>query len=322
MADAFRSIDPEDGDTMLWVRVPGDWRRPDVNCGFEVYWRSSDGFGQIFPRPDAEDVTGFYDVDYYTHRDSAGARSAGTGLVGKLVRHLAWRADRGERAAEDWWARLLEGAGKRVLDIGCGNGRLLRRLQDLGHACVGVEPDASARRHALDMGLAVHDGTAEALPRELDGELFDCILMRHVLEHCLDPNHAIRSARVRLKPGGMLVVEVPNNDCLGRLYFGCSWLWLDAPRHLNFFTRASLSAIVASHGFEPVRIEFYGYNRQFSSHWRHRQREIAGILKQKDRNGDVSMLRYLARTAFGASERKYDSVRIIARNPHEKAEIL
>lgn len=139
----------------------------------------------------------------------------------------------------------------------------------------------------------------------------------HVLEHCIDPVAAVENAAKLLNPGGRFVVEVPNNACRGVRRFGELWYWLDVPRHLNFFTEASLRSITESSGIRVDETCFSGYCRQFSRHWKTAQERIAHRFNM---NGDSRVSSsaywtYLLETARSSDEEKYDSVRIIGTMP-------
>jgi SAM-dependent methyltransferase len=112
-------------------------------------------------------------------------------------------------------------------------------------------------------GLDVFYGTAESLPPEVKCRQYDMIVMNHVLEHTRDPLLALRNAMQLLVDGGKLVMEVPNNSCIGLKSSGIAWLHLDVPRHLYFFTPQSFRAICEKVGFEIISTEFNGYYRQF-----------------------------------------------------------
>ncbi|MEG4394201.1 class I SAM-dependent methyltransferase [Microcoleus sp. BROC3] len=99
--------------------------------------------------------------------------------------------------------------------MGCANGELMEELQADGHKVWGVEPDRQALVFAQQRGLDVFYGTAESLPPEVKSRQYDMIVMNHVLEHTRDPLLALRNAMSLLVDGGKLVMEVPNNSCIG-----------------------------------------------------------------------------------------------------------
>ncbi len=96
-----------------------------------------------------------------------------------------------------------------VLDVGSGGGEFIYLLHKLGHTVHGVEPNQGYAAYARsEYGLHVHIGFAQdvALPEEH----FDLITMWHVLEHTERPDEVLLKLHRRLKPEGMLVIEVPN----------------------------------------------------------------------------------------------------------------
>lgn len=312
-----QAVRPGDPDTELWLHVPGDWRRPAAAEVWDLWRDRRNGFAQLFPRPRSEDIPGFYDVaDYYTHavEDETIQR---VDIVSQILFPLSWRVDYGVDATSDWWASVLPPGPLDILELGCGDGGTLAMLAARGHRCTGVEPDPPARIAVAERGLVVMDGTAEDIPTALAGLRFDCVLMLHVLEHCLDPFLALANVRSLLRPGGIFVVEVPNNACRGAALFGAAWPWLDVPRHLNFFTTDSLTAFLKDAGFTPGRIEHTGYSRQFSDYWDKNQRHIATVLHLHGQAATWRRISLLAITAFARPDRKYDSVRITCTFPQE-----
>jgi SAM-dependent methyltransferase len=144
----------------------------------------------------------------------------------------------------------------RLLDVGCGKGRFLAAARDDGWQVVGVEfaPSlaASARLHE---GVEVIAG--DFLDAPLEGD-FDVVTMWHVLEHLPDPPRAVARAVELLRPGGRLVVSVPNIDSLQARLGGEEWLHLDLPRHLFHFSPRSLATLVKRAGLQVLRIgHFY-----------------------------------------------------------------
>jgi predicted TPR repeat methyltransferase len=99
----------------------------------------------------------------------------------------------------------------------------------------------------------------------LKGRAFDVIVMRHVLEHCIDPNRVLTKAAALLNAQGLLICEVPNNTAQGLRQSGAAWMMLDVPRHLHFFTGPTLVAFCRRAGLDVVSTSYAGYSRQFSN---------------------------------------------------------
>jgi SAM-dependent methyltransferase len=279
----------------------------------------------VDPRPAANEIADFYDVeDYYTHAEAGARRGERAGRwVDRLRLKLAWLCDRGVELDEGWFrARLKPGA--RICDVGCGSGGLLGRLARLGYEVTGVEPDPQACAVAQRQVPQVFAGTAEEIPPEVQSRRFDCVVMAHVLEHTREPRRALGQAADLLAEGGLLVVETPNNDAEGLRRSGLLWPWLDVPRHLNFFTERSLRELSEGLGLKVLECQFRGYTRQFNARWIHREASIREIYDRKTdglSNGrpvlgsphrGANAWQLLATTAWASARRKYDSVRIVA----------
>jgi len=141
----------------------------------------------------------------------------------------------------------------RVLDVGCGSGVLLARMQSLGWEVEGVEVDPGAVEAARKRGVSVRLGTLSSL-RFPDAH-FDAVHSAHVIEHVHDPVGLLRECRRVLKPGGNLVFLTPNIDSWGHEVFKDSWLNLDPPRHLALFTAAGLRRAAQEAGLRVHRID-------------------------------------------------------------------
>jgi SAM-dependent methyltransferase len=134
----------------------------------------------------------------------------------------------------------------RLLDVGSGKGRFLSAAQAAGWEVLGVEfAPASAEAARAAYGVEVVSG--DFLQVELPGT-FDAITMWHVLEHLPEPVAAVARASELLRPGGLLMVSVPNIESLQSQLGGESWFHLDLPRHLFHFSPRSLTRLVERAG--------------------------------------------------------------------------
>jgi SAM-dependent methyltransferase len=170
---------------------------------------------------------------YARYRPESG-RFAGIGDV--VLRHtrasLAQRVDR------------VSPSGA-VLDVGAGDGTLLDALHARGRAVLGLERDS--RREDVQ--------EADITELEVD---WSAIVFWHSLEHLPAPGQAIDHAGRHVRPGGVLLVAMPNSDSLQARVFGDRWFHLDLPRHLVHLPAVALTARLASLGLTVTRV----------SHWR------------------------------------------------------
>lgn len=144
-----------------------------------------------------------------------------------------------------------------MLDVGCGQGILGAALKRRGaERVVGIELNpvaAEVARGVLD-DVLVCDVEQTELPFEHGS--FDVLLYGDVLEHLVDPWAVLRAHRVLLRPGGRVIVSVPNigyweviRDLLRGRWEYASHGTLDAT-HLRFFTRRGLEALIRGAGLE------------------------------------------------------------------------
>src|SRR5262249_3091102 len=87
-----------------------------------------------------------------------------------------------------------------------------------------------------------------------DGDGFDVVVMRHVLEHTRDPQAQLEAARQRLVPGGALILAVPNASGLASRVLGQYWSWYIPPAHIWYFTRPSLRRLLERTQLQPIAV--------------------------------------------------------------------
>lgn len=165
------------------------------------------------------------------------------GVSGKI---RAWSAK--SRAAR---AHRMAGKAGACLDIGCGDGDFLVAIQRLGWEVSGSElPGPAFRRASGRMPGRISSNSD--FSRFPDAS-FDFISLWQVFEHLPNPKEMLNTIHRLLKPGGMLVVAVPNPSSWQARLGSREWLHLDPPRHLHLASPHRLSTLLKAAGFDTTR---------------------------------------------------------------------
>jgi 2-polyprenyl-3-methyl-5-hydroxy-6-metoxy-1,4-benzoquinol methylase len=136
--------------------------------------------------------------------------------------------------------------GARVLDVGAGSGEVVYLLRAMGCEASGVEPNEAYARYAAEtLGLPVTCGFYQ--DRAIEPGSLDVVSMFHTVEHLENPAEVMAKAAEWLKPGGALIVEIPNVEAV------CQQPHQQFHRgHLYHFNLSALSAMLRRVGFEVV----------------------------------------------------------------------
>lgn len=155
--------------------------------------------------------------------------------------YAAMRVTPGYYQADKWEHRQTAaqvGPGARVLDVGCGDGAFLRRCAEFGAHAEGLELNPAAVAHGRASGLTVHERTAEAHLAFGLGGSYDLVCAFQVLEHVAEPLAFLSALAELTRPGGRLVIGVPNCD---GWVSGSGSVYQWPPHHLTWWGRASLA---------------------------------------------------------------------------------
>lgn len=193
------------------------------------------GLGFVHPLPEPERIRSFYPPSYFG--------DLGTKFEPKVEAWVRLIARRHVR----FLSRRVPPGG-RILDVGCGRGVVLSALADRGFEVHGFEQSEAAVQGVDPRAkIRVADCLADAAYPDAS---FDQVLLWHVLEHLADPAGTLEEIRRILRPGGHLVVAVPNFGSLQARWAGPAWFHLDPPRHLYHFTPAALGQMLSRCGFD------------------------------------------------------------------------
>ena len=216
------------------------------------------GTAQVSPMPTPAALERFYSADYYRgYAEGAGIAGGSDSVSPHLRRRLAELTGRFGRG--------------RVLDLGCAHGVFLAHARDVGWTPIGIETSAWAAAQARRRyGLEIYETPIESAP--IAPQSMDVVHANHVLEHLIDPVGAMRAAFRLLRPGGVLVAEVPQELFTPFAEFVLRRRSADAERnyHLAFFSRSGLALAARRAGFVVERIENVRHleGLRYRSRWR------------------------------------------------------
>jgi SAM-dependent methyltransferase len=164
------------------------------------------------------------------------------------------------RLFDRWRARAVVrktgiSSGK-VLDVGAGDGKFLYFMRELGFEPRGTTTSRRSARAAKEL-FSLDLDLSERLDGQLSAGPFDLLTYWHVLEHLEDsPSHE-RLWPVLVKPGGFIVIEVPNIRSLGARLRYTAWLGSDDKHHINHQPPERIIGTLRHLGFDPVRVETF-----------------------------------------------------------------
>lgn len=125
----------------------------------------------------------------------------------KYAQHARFVSDLGSAAVE----LLAPQPGERILDLGCGDGVLSRKLADLGCHVIGIDSSVAQVEAARKLGVEARAMSAEALPFH---EEFDAVFSNAVLHWIRQPDAVIAAVYRALRPGGRFVAECGGHGCV------------------------------------------------------------------------------------------------------------
>jgi 2-polyprenyl-3-methyl-5-hydroxy-6-metoxy-1,4-benzoquinol methylase len=204
------------------------------------------GLVYLNPRPTKEEINEYYPPWYHSR-----AEKEIVDIEKTMIWGIPWR-EAMQKKAKPILRHKKEG---RILDIGCGDGSLLKFMKELGWETHGIDFNEGSANYAREvLGLDVFAGRLEEVSCPED--FFDIIILFHVLEHLPDPLKTLERVRPLLKEDGVLLIEVPNFASFEARVFRSRWIGIAAPVHLHQFAPHTLEAMLKSAGFNTIELGF------------------------------------------------------------------
>lgn len=145
----------------------------------------------------------------------------------------------------------------RLLDVGCATGICVEAARELGWEAEGIDHSA----YAVEVGRTQHGlPLSRANVEEWESALapYDAITMWDYLEHIPDPLRILRAAHRLLRPGGVLVLTIPDVGSWPARLFREQWIGYKRDEHVVYFRRTHLRAFLKEAGFDPLFCHYVG----------------------------------------------------------------
>jgi len=196
------------------------------------------GLMYLNPRPTIDEMTRYYPSDYHAYKPLDN--------LSLFARLDYWYGIRKRCRAVIARTSLK---GGRILDIGCATGSFLAMMRRLGNwEPYGVEINSEAANYARKyFGLNVFVG--DLIDAHYPDCFFDVVTLWNVLEHLHHPQATLFEIGRIIRPGGLLVISLPNPNCIEAKVFKQYWAGLDAPRHLYIYSQHTLQRALELAGF-------------------------------------------------------------------------
>lgn len=192
------------------------------------------------PRPDENNLPKYYESDdYISHTD--GKRS----LFEKVYHFIKSIALKNKLSL----INDLNNSKGNLLDIGAGTGDFLLVAKNNGWNAIGIEPSEKAKSIAKSKGVELKSNLSD-----FKNNSFDIITMWHVLEHVPDLKTQIKELKRLMKPGGSIIIAVPNFKSYDANHYKEFWAAYDVPRHLWHFSKTAIKKLFEEEDLELVRI--------------------------------------------------------------------
>lgn len=152
----------------------------------------------------------------------------------------------------------LIGSGQKVLDVGCGDGFIMKKIKKAGNTVEGIEISSPAIKKARSRGFVVHDISLTSNWSKKISKKFDVVFAGEIIEHIFDTDKFLINISRVLKPKGKLVITTPNIASLGRrimLFVGENPLLETTATpndagHIRYFTQKTLSNLLSKNHFK------------------------------------------------------------------------
>jgi SAM-dependent methyltransferase len=205
----------------------------------------------IDPMPSENELTNMYPDDFYAYQDFFEDKKKAHVIKSIIKKILLLSIGTKDPTFENPGC---------VLDVGCGSGKFLYDMREKGWNVYGVEVNVNAAKLGKNAaGINIFAGNLHNA--SFPDNYFDYIRSNHSFEHIVNPHETLSEIYRILKPGGSLLIGVPNVDGLNSKVFKSHWWYRGVPVHTYGYSVSTLSRILEQHSFKINKVT---YNSDYS----------------------------------------------------------
>lgn len=235
---------------------------------FEYFHCQSCGSLSLLNIP--KNIGWYYGQNYYSYETSH--KQASKNILKSMIRTCSIRGKLGSSRRVDRLAHRLRpvqfhwmfpgsmGLSSRILDVGCGSGKLVQEMADYGFSnLTGIDPFLPKKNERP----AANPRLLCAKMEDMKDGYFDVVMLHHVFEHLEDPEIGLSEARKLLSSKGRILIRVPVSDSYAFRKYGRFWVQIDAPRHIFVPSVSGVYALAKSVGLTVERLHYDSNEFQF-----------------------------------------------------------
>jgi SAM-dependent methyltransferase len=251
---------------------------------FEIRECSGCGFKFTANAEDEENIGRYYQSEeYISHSNTS------KGLVNAVYHRVRnYMLGRKRRLVE----KVVQKKSGNILDVGTGTGFFLNEMKKNGWQVSGIEKSDDAREFAKKE-FSLEIGEPELL-FQFRSESFDAITLWHVLEHIHQLNENMEAFVRLLKPGGKLIIALPNHTSYDALHYEKYWAAWDVPRHLWHFAPPQMQVFGKRHGLKMISLHTMPFDSFYVSLLSEKYKKSKLPLFKGLMHGKISWLKSLA----------------------------
>lgn len=226
--------------------------------GYNFYQCHNCKFGKFYPLPDKKKILRRYSDEYFSNEY---LKSYGSTIDSANKILVNSRFDYIDKLLKNNY--IMTQNKKKLLDIGCGGGFLLKNFSQKGWDVFGIDIISSSVRYVNEvLKLPAAQTNFEDYPKyEFENNFgkFDLITLTDALEHFFDPISVLEKIYYILKDNGILFLNVPNVKSISFKFIGKEWAIISPLEHISYFSATSLKILLEEIGFKNVNISILQY---------------------------------------------------------------